>query len=109
MNKKNKQINCHIKKGDTIQVISGQNKGWIGKIQSIFLKKSIVFIEGIPPRIKYQKQTSNNEAKKIELLIPIHISNVMLWDNQLKNSSRIGYKIVNNKKSRYFKKSGNII
>lgn len=107
MNKKLK--NCHIKTGDTIQIISGENKGMVGKIESIFLKKSFVFVEGVKQRIKFQKQTPNTEAKKIELKIPIHISNVMLWDNQAKSPSRIGYKKIDTKKYRYFKKSGNVL
>lgn len=101
--------NCHIKKGDTIKIISGSNKGLIGKINSIFLKKSLVFIEGIPPRVKYTKNSQGNESKKIELEIPIHLSNVMLWDKKANNSSKIGYKIIENKKYRYFKKSGNLV
>jgi large subunit ribosomal protein L24 len=109
MKKTDKLTHSHVKKGDTIQIISGQNKGFIGKIQSIFLKNSIGFIEGISPRIKNQKQSPNTEAQKIQVQIPIHLSNVMLWDNQAKKASRIGYKIMENKKYRYFKKSGNLL
>jgi large subunit ribosomal protein L24 len=105
----NKKQNCHIKKGDTIKIISGSNKGFVGKISSIIFKTSSVFIEGIPPRIKYSKNSQNTEGKKIELQIPIHISNVMLWDKIANFSSKIGYKTIENKKCRYFKKSGNII
>jgi large subunit ribosomal protein L24 len=104
-----KQTLSHVKLGDTIKVISGFNKGFIGKINAIILKKSIVFIEGIPPRIKYSKSRQAEEAKKISLPIGIHISNVMLWDKEGKYASKIGYKIVGNKKFRYFKKSGNIV
>jgi large subunit ribosomal protein L24 len=105
----NTKKNCHIKKGDTIKIISGSNKGFIGKIGSIIFKTSTVFIEGIPPRVKYSKNSQNTEGKKIELQIPIHISNVMLWDKLSNSSSKIGYKIIENKKYRYFKKSGNLI
>jgi large subunit ribosomal protein L24 len=101
--------NSHVKKGDIIQIIAGEKKGLIGKIQSIFLKKSIVFIEGVDLRTKYKKQSQNAEAIKIELQVPIHISNVMLWDSQNKLRSRIGSKIVEKKKYRYFKKSGNLL
>jgi len=104
-----KNIISHIKLGDTIKVISGSNKGFIGKISSVLLKKSVVFIEGILPRIKYSKTKQTGEAKKISLPIPIHISNVMLWDKDSKLASKIGYKIVEKKKYRYFKKSGTII
>lgn len=100
---------AHIKLGDTIKIISGFNKGFIGKINAVLLKKSVVFVEGIPPRVKYSKSRQAEEAKKISLPIAIHISNVMLWDKEGKYASKIGYKMVGNQKFRYFKKSGNII
>jgi len=106
---KNEKKKSYIKKGDLVKIITGKNKGLIGKINSIFLKKSIVFIEGLSPRIRYLKRTSNAEATKVEIQIPIHISNVMLWDSKENCSSRIGYKLFEMKKVRFFKKSGNII
>lgn len=99
---------CHIKVGDKIQIITGSHKGVIGNVNTILVKKGIVFIEGILPRIKYVKNREGGESKKIELKVPIHISNVMLWDKDSKTVSRIGYRIIENKKYRYFKKSGNI-
>jgi large subunit ribosomal protein L24 len=104
-----KNINCHIKVGDKVQIITGSNKGTIGTINSILFKKSILFIEEILPRIKYIKNTQGEESKKIEIKKPIHISNVMLWDSESNSASKIGYKIIDNKKCRYFKKSGKII
>jgi large subunit ribosomal protein L24 len=104
-----KTINCHIKIGDKVKVITGSNKGTIGTINSILFKKSIVFIEEILPRIKYIKNTQGEESKKIEVKKPIHISNVMLWDSESNNASKIGYKVIDSKKYRYFKKSGKII
>jgi len=103
--KKSKQI----KVGDKIKIIAGNEKGFIGTIKSILFKKSIVFIEELLPRIKYTKNAQNGESKKVELAIPIHISNVMLWDKEANIVSRIGYKTVNNEKKRYFKKSGNLV
>lgn len=104
-----KKINCHIKVGDKVKVITGTNKGTIGTINSIIFKKSIVFIEEILPRIKYIKNTQGEESKKIEIKTPIHISNVMVWDVETNSVSKVGYKIIENKKYRYFKKSGKII
>ena len=51
------------------------------------------------------KKDEGGESKKMELQIPIHISNVMLWDKEANISSKIGYKLINNEKKRYFKKS----
>jgi len=101
--------NCHIKVGDKVKVITGTNKGVVGTINSIIFKKSIVFINEILPRIKYIKNTQGEESKKVEIKTPIHISNVMIWDTETNTASKIGYKVVENKKYRYFKKSGKII
>lgn len=105
----NKNLKSHVKIGDTVQVIAGNQKGFIGTIKSIMRKKSLVFIEGITPRIKYIKNPQGEEQQKVDLEIPIHISNVMLWDNEKNLRSRIGYKTEGTTKQRYLKKSGNVI
>lgn len=104
--KKNK---IHIKIGDKIKVIAGDQNGFIGNIIGLNRKKQTAIIDGILPRIKYVKNPNTENLTKTEKPIAIHISNLMLWDEKSNISSRIGYKIVNNKKTRYFKKSGNLI
>lgn len=105
---KKKKFN-HVKIGDKVKIISGNQKGIIGIINTILMKKSIVYIDGISPRLKVMKNSQDGETKQVNLQIPIHFSNVMLWDNQQNIASRIGYKMVENKKRRYFKKSGNLV
>ena len=95
--------------GDMVKVITGTNKGVIGKINSIISKSSTVTIDTITPRIKYVKNKQSGETQKVELPIPINISNVMLWDKIANKSSKTGTKIVNDQKVRYFKKSNNIV
>lgn len=117
-----KKITNHIKKGDQVKIISGEQKGFLGKIEKVLTKKSSVILEGILPRIKYIKNSNTNNQeqnpKKIELPILIHISNVMLWDKEKNQVSRIGYRIekknsnnqqIQIKKERYFKKSGLLV
>ncbi len=104
-----KQIRNHLKIGDKVKVLTGNNKGFIGKVGSVNSKDSTITIEGIIPRIKYIKDRQSGETKKLELQIAIHSSNVMIWDNVSNSASRIGYKIVEGKKVRYFKKSGNLV
>jgi large subunit ribosomal protein L24 len=104
-----KQLRKHVKIGDRIQIITGKQKGLIGNISAINVKKSTVIIDSLLPRIKYAKNPQGGEAKKIELATAIHISNVMLWDKEANLSSRIGYKLIDKVKKRYFKKSGNLI
>lgn len=101
--------NCHIKIGDKVKIISGKQKGIIGVINSILKKKSLVYIDGISPRLKVVKNPNEGKSKNVELQIPIHWSNVMLWDKEENVASRIGYKIIDNQKKRYFKKSGNLL
>jgi len=104
-----KKMKSHVKIGDKVKVISGKQKGFIGVITSMVTKESIVFLDGITPRIKFRKNPQGQESIKSEIQIPIHSSNVMLWDKEQNIASKIGYKIVNDKKVRYFKKSGNIV
>ena len=102
-----KNSKMHIKIGDSVKVIAGNQKGFIGTINTINRKKAVVFIDGILPRIKYSKNSQSGEQKKCELPIPIHISNVMLWDKENNSASRIKYKTINAEKQRLFVKSGN--
>jgi len=105
----NKKYKFHVRVGDKIKIIAGNQKGLVGTIRSLITKKSVAIIDGILPRIKYKKQTANSDQKKIEIQLPIHISNLMLWDDKNNKASRIGYKLIENIKKRYFKKSGNIL
>lgn len=112
------QQKYNLKTGDQVKVITGEKKGFLGKIKAIIKKKSSVIIEGILPKIKILKSTSiNDETKTKELPILIHISNVMLWDSTIGKISRIGYRTTLNSentkpiklKQRYYKKSGNLV
>jgi large subunit ribosomal protein L24 len=105
----NKKLNSHVKIGDKVKVITGSQKGFIGIINSILMKKSLVIVDGILPRIKYIKNRQGGDPLKKEIPIYIHISNIMLWDKEANKASKIGYKIIDNKKIRYFKKSGNVV
>jgi large subunit ribosomal protein L24 len=67
----------HVKVGDQIKVISGEEKGKIGIIKSLNLKTSKVIIEGINIKIKHLKPKRAGESGQIQKLeFPIHSSNV---------------------------------
>jgi large subunit ribosomal protein L24 len=99
----------YLKIGDRVKIITGDDKGLIGNILSINKKENKAIIEGVVPRIKYVKNQSNEASTKVEKPKNIDLSNMMLWDKTLNKVSRIGYKIVNNEKIRYFKKSGTTV
>ena len=99
----------HVKVGDKVKVIAGNHKGLIGVITMVNQKKLVANIDGVIPRIRYAKNPQGGEARKMEIPISIHISNLMLWDTENNTSSRIGYKTINDQNQRYFKKSGNLV
>ncbi|OGC86782.1 50S ribosomal protein L24 [Candidatus Adlerbacteria bacterium RIFCSPHIGHO2_02_FULL_54_18] len=67
----------HIKKGDTVTVISGVDKGKSGKVVRAFPKKEMVLVEGVGKRIKHQKPRRAGQAGQIvEKFHPLHVSKV---------------------------------
>ena len=67
----------HVKKGDTVTVISGVYKGKSGKVTRTFPKKNMVLVEGVGKKVKHQKpRKSGQQGQIIEKFHPIHASNV---------------------------------
>jgi len=100
----------HVKKGDKVQVISGKDKGKQGVILAAFPKKNRVIVEGVNIVKKHAKPSqANPQGGIIEKEAPIHVSKVMPLDPKTGTPTRIGYKIVDGKKVRYAKKSGEIL
>ncbi|WP_031406207.1 50S ribosomal protein L24 [Geobacillus vulcani] len=100
----------HVKKGDKVQVISGKDKGKQGVILAAFPKKKRVIVEGVNIVKKHAKPSqANPQGGIIEKEAPIHVSKVMPLDPKTGEPTRIGYKIVDGKKVRYAKKSGEIL
>ena len=71
------QPRFHVKKGDNVQVITGNHKGAIGKILQVFPTKQQVLIEGVRMIKKHTRKSQDNpQGAIIEREGPIHISNV---------------------------------
>ncbi len=77
---KRKRKKNHLKIGDKIRIISGKEKGQIGLISLIIIKKQKVIIKGLNMKKKHKKSKYLNEKTKqiIKIEAPIHISNVTL-------------------------------
>jgi len=96
-----------IKKGDTILVISGKDRGRKGKALKVFPKEGKILVEGINLRKKHQKPKRTGEKGQIVTLPGlINISNVKLICPKCGKATRVGYIIVENKKYRICKKCG---
>lgn len=91
----------HVKKGDTVVVIAGKDKGKVGKVLNAMPKKERVVVEGVNIVIKHQKPTQQmQQGGRIEQEGSVHVSNVMLYSQKDKKGVRAGHKIENGKKVR---------
>ncbi len=104
----------HVKKGDTVKVISGARKGTTGVIMKMLTDKSRAIVEGetIPMVKKSSKPTAKfPDGGIVEIARTFHVSNLMIIDPATGEASRVGKKIDDKtgKKVRYSKKTGNII
>ncbi len=100
-----------FKKGDNVKITTGRSKGHVGRIISMFPKKSVALIEGANLVSRHTKPNSKNpDGGIIKKEAPIHLSNLMLVDGK-GNASKVGVKIdkKTGKKSKYFKTTGEII
>ena len=97
----------HIKKGDTVYVNAGNDKGQTGKVLSVDKAKDRVIVEGVNMVSKHTKPNSKQpQGGIIKQEAPIHISNLNLIDPQSGKPTRVGYRMEGDKKVRYAKKSG---
>jgi len=101
----------HIKRGDTVIVLSGDDKGKSGKILQVLKEKERVLVEGVNMVSKSTKPSSKQpQGGIITKEAPIHISNVSLIDPKTGKATRIGIqKDENGVKLRVSKKTGEVI
>ena len=98
----------HVKKDDTVVVLTGKDKGKSGKILKVITKKNRVVVEGINMIKKHQKPTqANPEGGIINKEAPIHISNVLLFCPSCGKGVRTRKKIDGDRKIRVCIKCGN--
>lgn len=98
----------HVKKGDTVQVIAGSDKGKVGEIIRTFPQTSQVIVKGVNIRTKHVKPQQEGESGQIVTSeAPIHSSKVMLYSSKEKVASRVCYTInADGRKVRMLKKTG---
>ena len=104
-------LKMHVKRGDTVQVISGSDKGKVGEIVKVLPKESKVVVEGVNVRTKHVKPQQEGESGQITTFeAPVHSSNVMLYSTKEKVASRVCYTYNDDgRKVRMLKKTGEII
>lgn len=110
-NKNHSASKLHIRKGDTVKVLAGNQRSKQGKVLHILPKAYRAIVEGVNIVAKHRKPSAKNPQGGIEKKeAPIHISNLMLVDPATGAATRIGRKRNDaGKLERYSKKTGNII
>jgi large subunit ribosomal protein L24 len=107
----NKQPKLHIRKGDMVKVLAGDDKNKEGKVLEVFASKNRAIVEGINMVTKHQKPSAGKPEGGIKKMEgTIHISNLMLIDPASGKPTRIGRKLnQKGKLQRYSKKTGEFI
>ena len=97
----------HVKRGDTVVVLSGKDKGKQGKVISASPKKGTVIVEGVAVTAHHQKPRKQGETGGIvKRETPIRVCKVALFCEKCGKGVRVGHKIVDGKKVRVCRKCG---
>ncbi|NJL11430.1 MAG: 50S ribosomal protein L24 [Calothrix sp. SM1_7_51] len=101
----------HVKAGDTVQVISGSDKGKVGEVIKALPQESKIVVKGVNVKTKHVKPQAEGESGRItNQEFPIHSSNVMLYSTKQNVASRVCYTFTSEgKKVRMLKKTGEIL
>jgi large subunit ribosomal protein L24 len=99
-----------IKKGDTVVVISGRDKGRQGEVLRVFPTENRVIVQGVHIARRHTKQSMGNPGGIIEKELTIHASNVAHRDPKSGKPTRIGYRNLDDgRKVRFARGSGEVI
>lgn len=99
----------YIKKGDTVQVIAGDDKGKKGEILSVERSARRVIVKDVNVVVRHEKPSAANAGGIVKMERSIHVSNVMLIDDTDGKPTRVGFKIVDGKKARFSKRTGALV
>ena len=100
-------VKFKIRKGDTVIVRTGRDKGKKGEVLSVVKEDAKVFVKGINVVKRHTKPSQTNTGGIIQKELPIHISNVSLLDPKDGSPTKVGFKVQKDgTKVRYAKKSG---
>ena len=106
---KRHQPKFHIRKGDTVMVIAGDDKGKTGEVLQVLPVEMRAVVDGVNIVKRHVKASQTEEGGIVEKPAAIHVSNLALIDPKTGEATRIGRREENGQWVRYSKKSGNII
>jgi len=100
-------VGLKIRRGDTVEVISGKEKGKRGEVERVLPRENRVVVGGVNIRTRHAQPTQNNQQGLYTFAAPIHVSNVMLVDPSSGEPTKVGYRFADSgEKIRVAKRSG---
>jgi len=99
-----------IKKGDQVIVIAGKDKGRQGTVLKVADDRVLVETVNMAKKHTKPNPMAGVEGGIVDVAMPIHISNVMLFNSMTNKGDRVGYKTLEDgRKVRYFKSNGEVV
>ena len=99
-----------IKKGDSVVVTTGRDKGRTGEVLQVMPKEGRAVVRGVNMVKRHQRQTQTQEAGIVSKEASIHLSNLLIADPRDGKPSRVGFKVLEDgRKVRFAKLSGDLI
>ena len=103
-------FNMRIKKGDTVTIVAGKDKGKTGKVMRVDVRSGRIVVEGVNVYKKHVRPKKQGEKGEIvDVVRPIHGSNVMLVCPSCSKASRGGYRMEKSNKARHCKKCKGLV
>ena len=95
-----------IRKGDKVIVLTGRDKGRSGEVLEVHTDDGRAMVRGVNMVKRHQRQSATQEGGIVSKEATIHLSNIALLDPKDKKPTRVGFKMVGDKKVRFAKRSG---
>lgn len=97
-----------LKKGDTVVVLTGKDKGKQGQILQVMPKDGKAVVDGVNVALRHTRQSQTSQGGRIPKNMPIHLSNLALLDKNGK-PTRVGFRMEGDQKVRFAKTTGDVI
>ncbi|SHM35454.1 LSU ribosomal protein L24P [Paracoccus solventivorans] len=97
-----------LKKGDTVVVLTGKDKGKQGRILQVMPKDDKAIVDGVNVALRHTRQSQTSQGGRIPKNMPIHLSNLALLDKNGK-PTRVGFRMEGDQKVRFAKTTGDVI
>ena len=97
-----------LKKGDTVVVLAGKDKGKTGEITQVLPKDNKAVVDGVNIALRHTRQSQTSQGGRVPKNMPIDLSNLALMDANGK-PTRVGFRMEGDKKVRFAKTTGDVI